>query len=317
MLFIDDDEGTDDALLTHQTLIDTQERLGSLLDLMPTGLIIHQMQGILYANQQAIHLFNQSKDALIGQHLLDFIDEDVRADCADLFMRSFVQDTPVQLPQIKLTTDPDNTRYVKVTAGRLPWEGTTVIQILLEDITELKLKADELENLTFNDALTGTYNRRYFIEHAEKMVAKAILENKSFSLMIFDVDWFKKVNDTFGHLAGDEALKSIATVWDQNTRRRDEKERSSDGKLARIGGEEFAILLPDIDLMTAQMVAERIRTSIENHDVTYEDQTFNITASFGLTDLRPNDIKLDDLIRRADIALYRAKEKGRNRVECE
>jgi len=316
-VFIDDDEGTDDALLTHQTLIDTQERLGALLDLMPTGLIIHQMQGILYANQQARFLLNETEDSLVGKHILDFTSEDIRENCSELFMSSFVEDHPIQFPQIKLSTYPEEPRYIKVTAGRLPWEGTTVVQLLLEDITELKLKADELENLTFHDVLTGTYNRRFFIEQAEKMVKSAITENTSFSLLIFDVDWFKKVNDTHGHLAGDAALKSIVNVWDQNTRNTADENRDSDGKLARIGGEEFAILLPNLDLEKAKNVAERIRQAIEDNTIYFEDLSFNITASFGLTDLRPSDVTLDDLIRRADIALYRAKEQGRNRVECE
>ncbi|NVK20458.1 MAG: sensor domain-containing diguanylate cyclase [Methylocystaceae bacterium] len=316
-MFIDDDEGTDDALLTHQTLIDTQERLGALLDLMPTGLIIHQMQGILYANQQACFLLNESEESLIGKHILDFTGDDIRDTCSELFMSSFVEDHPIQFPQIKLSTYPEEPRFIKVTAGRLPWEGTSVVQLLLEDITELKIKADELENLTFHDVLTGTYNRRYFIEHAEKMVEKAIKDKSCFSLLIFDVDWFKKVNDTLGHLAGDEALKSIIEVWHKNTRNIVDNTRDSDGKLARIGGEEFAILLPNLDMEKAKYVAERIRKAIEENIIEFEDLRFNITASFGLTELRADDVTLDDLIRRADIALYRAKEQGRNRVECE
>lgn len=316
-MFIDDEEGTDDALLTHQTLIDTQERLGALLDLMPTGLIIHQMQGILYANQQALSLLQQTEDTVTGKHFLDFTNSEVREECGDLFMRSFMQDKPVQFPQIKLSDAPDGPRYIKVTAGRLPWEGTTVIQLLLEDITELKLKADELENLTFHDVLTGTFNRRYFIEQAEQMIASALSEKKHFSLLIFDVDWFKQVNDTYGHLAGDEALKAIVDVWHANTRNEGKGERNRDGKLARIGGEEFAIFLPDIGLDQACTIAERIRKAIEDHRIVCDAHQFNITASFGVTDLRDGDQKLDDLIRRADLALYRAKEQGRNRVERE
>jgi diguanylate cyclase len=314
-VFIDDDEGTDDALLTHQTLIDTQERLGALLDLMPTGLIIHQMQGILFANQQALFLLNQSEDTLVGKHILDFVNDEIRDTCSESFMASFTQNTPVQFPQIKLTTYHDQPRYIKVTAGRLPWEGTSVIQLLLEDVTELKLKADELENLTFHDVLTGIYNRRYFIEHAEHLIANALDEKSPFSLLIFDVDWFKAVNDTHGHLAGDAALKTIVDVWHANTRQNKEGKRAEDGTLARIGGEEFAIFLPGVSLEDAKKVAERVRKSIAKETIYFEDISFNITASFGVTTLLEDDHKLDDLIRRADIALYRAKENGRNRVE--
>lgn len=288
-MFIDDEEGTDDALLTHQTLIDTQERLGALLDLMPTGLIIHQMQGILYANQQALSLLQQTEKSVTGKHFLDFINTEVREDSGELFMQSFMQDKPVQFPQIKLNDAPDGPRYIKATAGRLPWDGTTVIQLLLEDITELKLKADELENLTFHDVLTGTFNRRYFIEQAEQMIASALSQQTHFSLLIFDVDWFKQVNDTYGHLAGDEALKAIVEVWHANTRNEGKGERNRDGKLARIGGEEFAIFLPDIGLERARDIAERIRKAIASHTVECDGHRFNITASFGVTDLRDGD----------------------------
>jgi len=316
-VFIDDLEGTDDARITQQTLIDTQERLGALLDLMPTGLIIHQHQGVLYANQQALHLFDQTEERMVGQHLLDYVDDNIRDLCSEKFMASFAQNSAVRFPEIKFTTRTSQNRYIQATAGRLPWEGTSVIQILLEDITEFKLQEAELRKLTFHDVLTGAYNRRYFIGHAERVIQKAKLENKPFSLLVFDVDWFKKVNDTHGHLAGDEALKTVISVWQKNTRNNEENNRENDGTLARIGGEEFAIILPNTELDVAKIIAERIRESLEGHIISFEDISFNITASFGLTSLQSVGHSLDDLIRRADIALYRAKENGRNRVEFE
>ncbi|SCA56816.1 Diguanylate cyclase with PAS/PAC sensor [Candidatus Terasakiella magnetica] len=317
VVFFDDNEGTTDAVLTHQTLIDTQEKLGALLDLMPTGLIIHQMQGVLFANQQALHLFEKDHLAMVGKHILDYAPDDAREKWSEMFMSTFMRDEPVRFPELTLKRSDGSLSHIQVSAGRLPWEGTSVIQIMLEDVTELKQQAKELEKLTFNDVLTGAFNRRYFIQHASESVAYALDEAKPFSLLIFDVDWFKKVNDTYGHQAGDEALKTISAVWQRNTRQNEFDNRKNDSTLARIGGEEFAIYLPNVDQDGATAIAERIRSAIAENTVIFKDLRFKITASFGATSLKHGDESLDDLIRRADLALYKAKENGRNRVEFE
>ncbi|WP_419799215.1 MAG: GGDEF domain-containing protein [Terasakiella sp.] len=317
MDFFDDLQGTDDALLTNKTLIDTQEKLGALLDLMPTGLIIHQLQGILYANQQALALFEENYHDIIGKHILDFVEDSIREQSTEMFMSAFQQDKPVRFPEIHLQVPSGVKRILQVTAGRLPWEGTTVIQILLEDITELKWQAEELRKLTFSDPLTGAYNRRFFIQNAEIALHKSIREEKAFSLLTFDVDWFKKVNDTYGHLAGDEALKTITRVWNETTRHSDDKNRGQDSQLARIGGEEFAVFFPGLSTNQAHGIAERMRQNLAETKIAYDNITFSISASFGVTTRLDGDRTIDDLIRRADRALYRAKENGRNRVECE
>ncbi len=316
-MFIDDNEGTQDAALTNQALIDTQERLGALLDLMPTGLIIHQMQGILYANQQARHLLKQSEEALIGQHILDYVPDDAHETCSQNFLESFNSPTAIRFPEIMMEAVDGSIHYVRMTAGRLPWEGTSVIQILLEDITELRQQANELRKLTYHDPLTGAFNRRYFIKHAEASLQRAIEQDNPFSLLIFDLDWFKQVNDSRGHLAGDEALKSILKVWQENTRHNDFSGRKDDNTLARIGGEEFAIYLPNVELDQALLIAERMRQSLEDNRITFEGAQFSITASFGMTSRQKEDKNLDDLIRRADGGLYKAKKNGRNRVIAE
>lgn len=315
--FFDDEQGTDDALLTNKNLIDTQEKLGTLLDLMPTGLIIHQLQGILYANQQALTLFEENAHDIVGKHILDFVAEPLREQSTEMFMSAFQQDKPVRFPEIRLQVPSGAKRILQVTAGRLPWEGTTVIQILFEDITELKWQAEELRKLTFNDPLTGAYNRRFFIQNAEIALHKSIREKTAFSLLTFDVDWFKKVNDTYGHLAGDEALKTITRVWNETTRHNDDENRRRDRQLARIGGEEFAAFFPDLSLTQARGIAERMRENLAETKIAYDNITFSISASFGVTTRLDGDKTIDDLIRRGDRALYRAKENGRNRVECE
>ncbi|WP_167730447.1 ATP-binding protein [Terasakiella sp. SH-1] len=141
--FFDDDEGTNDALITQQALVDTQEKLGALLDLMPTGLVIHQKHSMLYANQQALELLELAAEQITGCHLLDFLDHDDHGEYSTLFMFTFEHDEPVRLPELALKTASGEPRYVQITAGRLPWEGTSVIQILLEDVTEVKSRAED------------------------------------------------------------------------------------------------------------------------------------------------------------------------------
>jgi diguanylate cyclase (GGDEF)-like protein/PAS domain S-box-containing protein len=313
LFFYDDEEGTNDAIVTHQTLVDTQERLGVLLDQMPTGLIIHQMQSVMYANKVALNLLNADKKTVVGHHFLDKIAQEQHETISEQFMSCFMKDEFVRFDDITLTNAEGEERNLQVTAGRLPWEGTQVIQILLEDVTALRKQAEDLRRLTYFDELTQTYNRRHFLEHATEKLKEAIEQESAFGLLIFDLDWFKKINDTYGHLAGDEALKSVSKVWNENTRHKNHL-RENDATLSRIGGEEFAVCLFEGDEDTLKAIAERIRTTLNDHPITYEDQKFTISASFGGTLLKTGDQKLDDLIRRADEALYEAKENGRNQV---
>ena len=127
------------------------------------------------------------------------------------------------------------------------------------------------------------------------------------SLLMIDADRFKSINDRFGHHIGDEVLKVLAMIGRRQLREID--------LLARLGGEEFAILLPQTDFADAWVVAERLRQTIAEHTVDTEQGLLNFTISLGLSSLDPVTADLDDLLRQADIALYQAKQNGRNRVE--
>jgi len=174
-------------------------------------------------------------------------------------------------------------------------------------------KEEKYLELSITDPLTGLYNRRYFFERAEAELARASRYNTPVSLFIYDVDHFKEMNDTCGHLAGDLALKVIAAASEKVMRKID--------ILARYGGEEFICLLPETDLAEAQMAAERVRHEIESSPLEYQGKRLTITASFGVGSLAqlesqeapPQDI-LQQIIRHADDALYKAKASGRNRV---
>ncbi|RUM46987.1 MAG: GGDEF domain-containing protein [Hydrogenothermus sp.] len=175
------------------------------------------------------------------------------------------------------------------------------IQQLREELSVAKTEAEI-------DFLTAIPNRRRFMRALEDFLKDFREKGYIFSLIILDIDDFKNINDTYGHLAGDEVLKDIASVLKFYLR--------ANTIVGRIGGEEFAILLPGIDIEKAKSIAERIRKVIENRKVHVGDIVINPKASFGVTQVKEGDT-LETIINRADIALYRAKSKGKNRVEVE
>ena len=164
--------------------------------------------------------------------------------------------------------------------------------------------------LSVRDELTGINNRRYFQQMLNMEWKRAIRFKRDLSLIMIDVDHFKSYNDTFGHLEGDRALKQIGQTLRKHLREVD--------TVARFGGEEFVLLLPDTDKRGAIAVAEKVRLLVEGHSFLSAEnrETRQMTISAGISTY-PDDVDdIDDLIDHADIALYRAKENGRNRIEC-
>ncbi|MEX0839131.1 MAG: PleD family two-component system response regulator [Parvibaculum sp.] len=165
--------------------------------------------------------------------------------------------------------------------------------------------------LAVTDGLTGLYNRRYMEGHLSTLVADSARSGKPVALLIFDIDYFKPVNDTYGHAAGDAVLKQFATRITHNVRGID--------LTCRLGGEEFVVVMPDTDLAYAMMVAERLRQSIASQPFTLneEGQTLDITVSIGIAMTEGAQDTASKLLERADQGLYRAKRDGRNRVVAE
>ena len=175
--------------------------------------------------------------------------------------------------------------------------------IVSEKTEELKIKNKELEKLANFDSLTGLNNRRKINEILENELKRFNRNNLVFSLLFFDIDHFKKINDTYGHDTGDIVLKDFANVLTSNIRSID--------SVGRWGGEEFLIILTDSGGEKAKIVAEKIQANLS--EVNF-DQVGKITASVGISESTGSDT-LETLIKRADEALYRAKDLGRNRIE--
>jgi diguanylate cyclase (GGDEF)-like protein len=190
----------------------------------------------------------------------------------------------------------------------LDWRHKAAGKIVtLADYSQTRQMLEQLRDLAIRDALTGAVNRRHFAELAEREIERRRRHPSAIALISVDLDHFKRINDTYGHAAGDAVLQAVAALYLRMIRATD--------VLGRLGGEEFLLLLPETPPAVAQAIAERLRQALEQQTVTYEGQTMTVTASFGVTGLdHGGPVSLDALMRQADKAMYAAKAAGRNCV---
>lgn len=170
---------------------------------------------------------------------------------------------------------------------------------------QLKFSKENAERLARIDDLTGMLNRRAFYEYGEVLANSSQRNKDELAMILMDIDNFKSINDRFGHAAGDVALKQVGQLLLKRLRKSD--------IFARIGGDEFGMLLPKTPLGKAAQLAEELRRAIEGTPVKFENETFTITASFGITS---GVCDIDTLVRQADLTMYQSKDAGRNVVAC-
>ncbi len=194
------------------------------------------------------------------------------------------------------------------TMGPIRDEASQVqyIYILVQDVTDIADYEKKLTEINNRDGLTGLYNRMYLNIQLDDEVNRLKRYGRKFSLIMLDIDHFKAINDNYGHLCGDQVLRNISGLLGKHKRAVD--------VIARYGGEEFCCLLPETSLEEAEIVAERIRTTVEKAVFLYEDSNINVTVSLGLTEAKDPSLSLEDILKKADDALYQAKKGGRNQV---
>jgi diguanylate cyclase (GGDEF)-like protein len=180
----------------------------------------------------------------------------------------------------------------------------TGLFLIVQDVTELATYEQKLIEMNTIDALTGINNRRFLETRLKEECERHSRYSRSLSVLMIDIDFFKKVNDSHGHQAGDLVLKNVASKAASNIRKTD--------LLARYGGEEFCCLLPETDCFAAEIVAENLRVHIEELENHFHHNPIKVTISLGISSLGPEDCP-ETLLKRADDALYQAKRNGRNR----
>jgi len=176
--------------------------------------------------------------------------------------------------------------------------------LIVQDVTELATYEQKLVEMNTKDALTGIYNRRFLESRLKEECERQKRYSRPLSLIMIDIDFFKKVNDTYGHQCGDMILQAVASKSVSVIRKTD--------FLARYGGEEFCCLLPETSADAAETVAECLRIHIEDMENRCDYNILKVTISLGISEFKPDDSP-DSLLKRADDALYQAKHTGRNR----
>ena len=184
--------------------------------------------------------------------------------------------------------------------------GPTILKFLSGADAEAKYH-EEIYRMTIVDGLTQIHNKRYLFEALEREVMRARRHDRPLSVLMFDIDYFKRINDQYGHLAGDYVLRELARVVQERIRR--------DEVFARYGGEEFAIVLPETPLDGATTLAEQLRAKVAEHKFAFQGERIPMTISIGCAVLH-EDRSATELMQRADEKLYEAKRSGRNRVSA-
>ena len=272
---------------------------------------------IVIAGSQAGHLYKlERKELVIGR-------------AADAAIR--IEDEGVSRYHARMSLGPDNsiviedlgstngtfcngeriTRRVMQDGDKIQVGRTSILKFSYQDSVEEDFLRRQYESAT-RDALTQCFNKKYLLERLAAEFAFAQRHQKPMSLAIFDIDFFKKVNDVHGHPAGDHVLREVSVVLNKETRRGD--------VLARYGGEEFMLIMREIAIGDAYVVAERVRRQVETSHFAYKAVDIPVTISIGIATLVGNSKPVntpEDLIQAADTYLYRAKANGRNRTECE
>lgn len=261
---------------------------------------------VLYASEGIRALTGLSPDEVMGggDTLLELLEEEGIKALEVSLAQSSVGLTPCQ-HELCLNL-PEGRRWLELRARpQRRRDGSTLWDGLLIDITERKHRERQIASLVSTDMLTGAINRRAFFEQAAALQARARRHGQSMPLAMLDLDRFKSLNDTYGHAAGDLALQAFAATCRECLRPYD--------LFARIGGEEFAVLLVDTPPEDAWPILERLRQAVEEIALEVEEATIRFTVSLGLAVLAP-EANLDSVLGDADRALYRAKREGRNRI---
>lgn len=299
----------------HRHLEDNERFIRMITDNIP-GMVAYWDSNLRckYANMAYQEWFGKSKAQMRGINLQDLLGE-------ALFRKNepFIRAALAGEPQLfeRTLTKADGT--VSFTLARyIPDMESGEVRgffVLVTDVTELKTTQRELESrvkeldiLAATDSLTGIGNRRHFLERAEDELARSKRYNLPLVFLMIDIDHFKSINDTYGHNTGDDVLKSMASTLQYTMRTTD--------IVGRLGGEEFGVLLIQTGTDEALVIAERLLKALQSVCVLTKSGSICYTVSIGLSAYEGEDDSMESLMKRADIALYRAKESGRNRVCC-
>jgi len=306
-------EHVDELTRVEQALRRSGDNLRMVLGAAPVALVLTRLkdQHVVLANERCAALFGVPLDEVVGQRTRDYY---VVPEERDQIMGVVAERGQVDSVLVRLKKRGGKEFWAEMSARIVDLDGQRCSLVGIFDVTAQKDLEEQLRALATRDSLTGAANRRHFVELSQREHERSLRAGSPLSLCLFDADHFKNINDHYGHVAGDHVLSAMAAAARGALRTSD--------VLGRLGGEEFAMLLPDTDLAGALLVAERVRaavaaTEVQGGEVRGADApgSIRVTISIGVAERR-GDEPVEALLKRADRALYAAKDLGRDRVQA-
>jgi diguanylate cyclase (GGDEF)-like protein len=287
--------------------------LYAALDQVDNGVILldHELRA-QFSNRAVRRLFNSPDDFIANKPLYSEMLQHARRSSAYAVSPAEMDAYVAHRLELVVAGDPtpldqrlSSGKVVRSQCAILPGGGR---MLTYNDITDIVRHAEDLERLATTDGMTGIFNRRHFLALADREWGRSLRYERPLSFLMIDIDLFKSVNDRFGHDIGDKVIVHMTTLAREGKRDTD--------VLARVGGEEFALLLPETDLQAAQIVAERLRADVAANPLFISPDNIPTTVSIGVATNAAGMSGVADLMKAADQALYDAKRTGRNRVIC-
>jgi diguanylate cyclase (GGDEF)-like protein/PAS domain S-box-containing protein len=294
----------------NKALVQAKNRYLALFDDNPTMVFnLNPFGVILSINYTGAKYLGATASDLAGLSLFDFIHGDDLPCVHNLLEDCLHQPTEIHKQEFRQIGRNEQPIWVRATGRRIKTDaGQSSCLLVCEDITEARQLSEKIAYQASHDALTGLGNRSQFDHHIKRAIASAETENLQHVLCYLDLDQFKIVNDTCGHLAGDELLRQLGDLLKKNIRRHD--------FVARLGGDEFGILMHDCTLDQALIACEKLCDMVKDFQFAWEDRRFTVGVSIGIAAITEASNNAVDLLKEADAACYAAKDNGRNRVHA-
>lgn len=294
-----------ERVAAQRALEEQEERFRVITDTSPVAMLTTYVDEgrIQYANRQVARLFGRHRDELLQEEVSTlFLQRGIGQDV----IREVVSGREIQNREVELFGGGREPVWVSLSTRVVELQGRRLCCCVMMDVTEARELSNQLSYHATYDDLTGLVNRREFEDRLQEVIDLSTHLQNDNVLCYLDLDQFKIINDTCGHMAGDEMLRQLARVLHESVRQ--------DDTLARLGGDEFAILLENCSMENAEHVANKVRANIQDYRFTWEEKTFAISASMGLVPIATEAETITDVLRRADTACYAAKDAGRNRI---
>jgi diguanylate cyclase (GGDEF)-like protein/PAS domain S-box-containing protein len=292
----------------NQALTQAKDRYLALYDDNPTMVFSLKEDGrILSVNRTGARHLGLSVEEIQDCSIYDFVHENDFSIMQGLIARCMMSPAQIFKHEIRQICENGKVIWVRESARLIKNEHQQSTLLLVgEDITEARLLSEKIAYQASHDALTGLANRSQFDNFIKQAIALAYADNTEHALCYLDLDQFKVVNDTCGHLAGDELLRQLGELLRKSTRRKD--------FVARLGGDEFGVLMSNCSLVEAFRACENLRDLVKDFRFAWEDRSFTIGVSIGISAINSSSGNAVDLLKEADAACYAAKDNGRNRV---